>query len=355
MSKQTDVAAGKHGDGAATVRAAWNDDGAVVVRGVLDGDACRRLHAAIERTRGRPSEHYARLSPDGTPVLDSDLFRWRDDPDIAATVLGGALPALAASILGTAPVVFVEDQWFASEPNAATPSPWHQDAPYYNIDRPFVTLWVALDPAGPDAALRVVRGSHAGPEFAPVEFATTRSTIGDDEHDRRAAPPADPDADGSTVLRWTMAPGDVIALHAGALHAAGGTANPDGWLRRLSVRYAPPDAALRRPRPDDRRVLAHAPPRPPRRRSPGLRPVPPDHRLNHRAAPPRHGERSTGQFNVQAAVAPRTRPPRSRRRRPTPRGCGGPSSPRSSWHRRTSTSARHDAGGRSRRVARCRR
>jgi ectoine hydroxylase-related dioxygenase (phytanoyl-CoA dioxygenase family) len=224
------------------VRSGWRDDGAAVVRGVLDEATCARLRVAIDRTRAAPSEHYARLSADGEAVLDSDLFRWRDDPAIADVVLGGALPALAAAILGTTAVVFVEDQWFASAPGATTLSPWHQDAPYYNIDGEFVTLWVALDPAGPGAALRVVRGSQSGPEFAPVEFATTRATIGDTADDRRAPPPADPERHGATVLRWTVAAGDVIALHSGALHAAGGEATPDRWLRRLSVRYAHPEA-----------------------------------------------------------------------------------------------------------------
>ena len=114
--------------------------------------------------------------------------------------------------------------------------------PYYNIAGEFLTLWLALDAAGPDTALRVVEGSHRGPIFAPVEFATTRSTIGEDRSELRAPPPVDPEADGARVLRWSVAPGDVVALHSGVLHAAGGAPVADRWFRRLSVRYARPSA-----------------------------------------------------------------------------------------------------------------
>ncbi len=220
----------------------WAAAGAVVVRGVLDPAACERLNDAIDRTRRHPSEHHARLSPAGSPVVDSDLFRWFDDDVIADIVRRGPLPTLARSILDTAVVVLVEDQWLASAPGASTGSPWHQDAPYYNIDGEFLTLWLALDAAGPDTALRVVEGSHRGPIFAPVEFATNRTTIGEDRSEVRAPPPVDPEADGATVLRWSVAPGDVVALHSGVLHAAGGAPVADRWFRRLSVRYARPSA-----------------------------------------------------------------------------------------------------------------
>ena len=43
---------------------------------------------------------------------------------------------LAASLLERDQVVLIEDQWFSSAPGASTPSPWHQDEPYYHLDRP---------------------------------------------------------------------------------------------------------------------------------------------------------------------------------------------------------------------------
>jgi len=216
--------------------------GVVHMPGVLDAAWCARLHAAIERCRADPGPHYGVLSCPGEPTVDSDLFRWFDDPDLRAAAHDSPLPALAAALIGEAAVVLIEDQWFASAAAATTPSPWHQDDPYYNIDGGFLTIWVALDDAPADAALRVVPGSHRwGRLFAPVEFSATSTTIG-------AAGDLDPvpDVDGEPLryetVGWDVAAGDAIALHSRTLHAAGGVPVADRPFRRLSTRWAGGDA-----------------------------------------------------------------------------------------------------------------
>jgi hypothetical protein len=217
-------------------------DGAVHVAGVVDAATCRRLHVAIARCRAAPSEHHRLLSSAGQPPVDSDLFRWFDDPDIAAVVRHPALVELAASLLRADAVVLVEDQWFASAPGATTASPWHHDDPYYNIDGGFLTLWLALDDAPAAAALQVVPGSHRwGRLFAPVEFSAGARTIGAGGPRLEPVPDIDADPDGYGVVGWDVAAGDVIALDARTLHAAGraGVGQP---FRRLSIRYAPPTA-----------------------------------------------------------------------------------------------------------------
>jgi hypothetical protein len=214
--------------------------GAVHVPGVLDAAWIDRLHGAIERCRATPGEHYGVLSAPGAAMVDSDLFRWFDDPDLRAVLHDSPLPALAGELLGVDEVVAVEDQWFASAPSATTASPWHQDDPYYNIDGGFLTVWVALDDAPAGAALRVVPGSHRwGRLFAPVEFSATRSTIG---AGGELEPVPDVDGGGFDVRGWDCAAGDAIALHSRTLHAAGGEPVIGRPFRRLSTRWAPGDA-----------------------------------------------------------------------------------------------------------------
>ena len=192
-------------------------------------------HAGRRRAR-----HYGVLSRPGRPPVDSDLFRWFDVPAVRAAMFDSPLAALAAELLGYEEVVLVEDQWFASAPGADTPSPWHQDEPYYNIDGDFVTLWLALDDAPAGAALGVVPGSHRwGRTFAPVEFVDGGTTIAGDgglepltEEVLATTPP----------LRWDVAAGDVIALHPLTLHSAGAEPIGSHWFRRLSTRWAAPNA-----------------------------------------------------------------------------------------------------------------
>jgi ectoine hydroxylase-related dioxygenase (phytanoyl-CoA dioxygenase family) len=179
------------------------------------------------------------LSPPDHPRVDSDLFRWFDDETIAALTTESPLVDLAAALLGSDEVVLVEDQWFCSEPGATTPSPWHQDDPYYNLDRPFLTVWITLDDIDLDAALRVVPGSHRGTIYAPVEFSAGEATIG--ASTLEPVPDVDGDADRFPVHTWELSAGDAVAFDSRLLHATGRGAIEGRPFRRVSTRWATPD------------------------------------------------------------------------------------------------------------------
>ena len=82
------------------LRAEFEARGVVVVPGLLDQHWCERLHTAIERCQTSPSQFYGVLSPPGELKVDSDLFRWFDDPDIAEATHASPLPALGAELCG---------------------------------------------------------------------------------------------------------------------------------------------------------------------------------------------------------------------------------------------------------------
>ncbi|MEM9515771.1 MAG: phytanoyl-CoA dioxygenase family protein [Actinomycetota bacterium] len=225
-----------HGD---PLRTEFASVGAILQRSLLSESWCGRLRQSIDRCRDDPSPHYAALSPAGLPVVDSDLFRWRDDRNLHELTHSSPLVELAARLLDCDEVVLVEDQWFASAPGANTPSPWHQDQPYYRLDRPFVTIWVTLDDVPRTASLRVVPGSHStGTTYAPVEFSANSATI---DGDSGLAPVPDIDTDPSNfdVRSWSLQAGDAIALDSRALHATG-TSPLDRPFRRISTRWATP-------------------------------------------------------------------------------------------------------------------
>jgi ectoine hydroxylase-related dioxygenase (phytanoyl-CoA dioxygenase family) len=220
------------------LRSILERDGVVMVPALLDPEWCERLRSAIETTRRSPSFHYGVLSPADRPRVDSDLFRWFDDDTIAELTTESPLVRLAADLLGSDDVVLVEDQWFCSEPGATTPSPWHQDDPYYNLDRPFLTVWITLDDIDFEAALRVVPGSHLGPIYAPVEFSAGEATIGASALE--PVPDVEADAERFPILTWTLSAGDAVAFDSRLLHATGSGAIEGRPFRRISTRWALP-------------------------------------------------------------------------------------------------------------------
>lgn len=218
------------------------DHGAAWLPGVLDPTTLAALAEAVERCRATPGRHYRRLSPDGVPPLESELFRWADTPAFRDLGTRGPLPAIAAAVFGADTVILMEDQWFRSAAGARQESPWHQDHPYHPLEPAFLTIWLPLDPVPPGAGLKLVRGSHRGPIYAPVEFSATAATLGNGGGTAGLAPA---EAMAAAVQDWwapPARPGDAILIDSRTLHAAGGAC--DTVFRRLSFRFAPSDTRI---------------------------------------------------------------------------------------------------------------
>ncbi|MDX2377657.1 phytanoyl-CoA dioxygenase family protein [Microbacterium sp. LRZ72] len=234
----------------------WNDrdttafeslcaDGIAFYPGLLDADRCAALLDAVAWSRRHPSSSFRRLSPEGVPSLESDLFRWRDVPEIRDFVTDEKMLGLARAYLSTDDPVILEDQWFWSEAGSATDSPWHQDDPYHPLDRPFLTIWVPLTPVPAGLGLRGVAGSHEKTIYSPVEFSSGENTLSADVSSLEPVPDVDAHPDLFSVIDPAGGAGDAVILDSRTLHSAGGACPAD--FVRLSIRYADP-ATVRRGR-----------------------------------------------------------------------------------------------------------
>jgi hypothetical protein len=225
-------------DGAPSLATDLARDGYVFVPGVLDAAGRAEVCDAIAACRAHPGPTWRALSPPGEPRLESELFRWPDQPAIRRLAAEGALPRLAAEAFGTDEIILLEDQWFLSEAGAGARSPWHQDHGYHPLEPWFLTIWVALDdPPGP-VGLMVVPGSHDGTLYGPVEFSAGAATLGDAAQRPVPVPDIDADPAGFGVVVPPARAGDAILMDSRTLHAAGGPC--DRTFRRVSIRYAHP-------------------------------------------------------------------------------------------------------------------
>lgn len=217
------------------VVADFQRDGAVRLRGILQPDEVARLARGIDANLAAPSPRAIVASrPDDPGFFIEDFCNWPDNADYRATAIDTALPEAAALLMQSRSVRLYHDHMLTKQAGTRTPTPWHQDQPYYNIDGfQNISFWIPVDPVPREATLEFVAGSHRGPWLMPRTFM---------DHQAKWFPEGSlaelPDIEGRradfSVLGWALQPGDGVAFHMLSLHAAAGSPTR---RRVFSLRY----------------------------------------------------------------------------------------------------------------------
>jgi ectoine hydroxylase-related dioxygenase (phytanoyl-CoA dioxygenase family) len=226
----------------------YREDGAVVLRGLLDSSTVARLRDAVQIVLADLSPHGNEYAPPGEARFAQDMFM-AQRADAAgeafrSLVHAPALAEAAATLMVSRQVRFFYDQMFVKEPGAVAPTPWHQDLPYWPLRGDQICgLWCPLDSVDLDSgAVEYVRGSHlAGRWYRPRHFG------GASGYDGASGDPM-PDIDATVAARdrlsWAMEPGDAIAFHGLVVHGAGGNRSVQRRRRALSLRWMGDDAVF---------------------------------------------------------------------------------------------------------------
>lgn len=222
--------------------AAYQRDGAVCLRQLLSAVELATLTRGIDHNLAAPSPRAIVASqPDDPGRFVEDFCNWQTNPDYRALALASPLAEAAGLLMQSATVRLHHDHMLTKEPGTRQRTPWHQDQPYYNVDGfQNVSFWIPVDPVRRPSTLEFVAGSHRGPWLMPRSFMDQQA---------RWFPEGSladlPDIDGSrerqAILGWALAPGDVVAFHMLALHAAAGV-DSDRRRRVFSLRYLGDDA-----------------------------------------------------------------------------------------------------------------
>ena len=220
---------------------AFQRDGAVCLRNVVDAGWRARLEAAIERDIAEPGPYYHGYESGG---FHGNLRTWQKDPDFRAYCFSSPLPELAAALLGAAKVNLLYDQLFVKEPGMEKPTRWHNDQPYWPVSgRDVISFWTCLDSVSADSgAMQFIQGSHLWQRwFQPEPF-----DVGGTEYEANADYEKIPDFEAERaaheILSWDMVPGDVVAFTGMTVHYAGGNFRTDQRRRGYVARYTGDDA-----------------------------------------------------------------------------------------------------------------
>ena len=221
---------------------AFARDGAVCLRGLLDGDEVALLRRGIDANIAAPSPRAKVASrPDDPGFFIEDFCCWQDNAAYRRFIFDSPLAAAAARLMQSREVRLYHDHMLTKEPGTRQRTPWHQDQPYYNVEgRQNISFWIAVDPVRRHSTLEFVAGSHRGPWLMPRSFMDQQARWFP-EGSLQDLPDIEAARERFPIIGWAVEPGDVIAFHMLSLHASAGV---DGDTRRrvFSVRMLGDDA-----------------------------------------------------------------------------------------------------------------
>lgn len=220
-----------------SIIAAYQAQGAVVLRNVLNAQEIDLLRAGLDRNLINLSPRAINATqPNDKGKFVEDFCNWQRIPEYQTIALSSALPWVASLLMQSQTVRFYHDHMLTKYPGTRTPTPWHQDQPYYNISgHQSASFWIPVDPVSRDSTLEFLSGSHLGPWLMPRTFMDQQAKWFP-EGSLQDLPNIDKQRDSLPILGWALEPGDVLCFHMLTLHASSGV-GPQQMRRVFSARY----------------------------------------------------------------------------------------------------------------------
>lgn len=233
--------------------AAYNRDGAVVLRGVLGAEALSLLEAGVEEAyRNRDHRHSIVRTAEGTGETLVEQYPSQSSPSLAALIESGLPGEIAARMMGTRSAQLVLDQIFYKSPGPIAPTPWHQDTPFLRVrGDQMVRVWLCADPSPADLTVQVVRGSHRWNVVYNTRTMASSPVTSERQGEFEAAQLGDaylprvPDIaahrDSFDIMRFDVQPGDALIFQSNMLHGADGREWCDHARRAFAMLWGGPE------------------------------------------------------------------------------------------------------------------
>jgi ectoine hydroxylase-related dioxygenase (phytanoyl-CoA dioxygenase family) len=216
---------------------AFQRDGAVVLRQLLEPHEVELLRAGIDENLAHPSPRAKVASSANDPGwFIEDFCCWGENERYREFIFASALGEVGARLMRSSTARLYHDHMLTKEPGTQQRTPWHQDQPYYNVSgSQNCSFWIPVDPVSRESTLEFVAGSHRGPWLMPRSFLDAQARWFP-EGSLAELPDIEADRIRYRLLGWELRPGDAVCFHMLTLHASGGVGAGSGRRRVFSVR-----------------------------------------------------------------------------------------------------------------------
>ena len=225
--------------------ARYQRDGVILLRGAFS-DWVEPLRNGFQRNLEYP-ERYAfpcESNPEGAPGRFFDSYcNWQLIPEYLDFVTHSGAASLAAQCMRSEGAQFFHEHAFLKAPGTQHATPWHQDLPYYCVDgTQTASVYISLDHANEDVAVRFVKGSHRWRKLFRPRVFLDGSDFSDDAS-VETVPDIDADPEQYDIVSCSLEPGDTLVFDFRTLHGTG-NAEVKTQRRAFSTRWLGDDAVF---------------------------------------------------------------------------------------------------------------
>jgi ectoine hydroxylase-related dioxygenase (phytanoyl-CoA dioxygenase family) len=201
-------------------------DGVVLLRGAFT-DWVDILSNGLQRNLDNPQQYAfpCESNPSGKPGRFFDSYcNWQLIPEYLDFVSHSCAASMAGQFMCGQTAQFFHEHAFMKTPGTQMATPWHQDLPYYCVDgSQTASIYVSLDTAPADVAVRFVKGSHHWNKLFYPRIFMDGSDFADSGVDpnMETVPDIDAHPQDFDIAAWSLEPGDTILFDFRTLHGTG--------------------------------------------------------------------------------------------------------------------------------------
>lgn len=221
----------------------YRRDGVVKVVDSVDASWVPRLLDMAEAQLQQPSRWVNDVNAGASEDrLFTDRYLWRQNDTVYRFVRDSGVAGLAAQAMASQTARFYFDHLLIKKVQTPTPTPWHQDAPYWPFQgKQIASVWLALTPVTvTGSAMEFVRGSHLDDVYyLPEVFGGSANASGQWAKNQQGVPVPDIEArrNNYDIVGFDLDPGDALIFSAWSLHGAPGNQSTTQDRVALSTRW----------------------------------------------------------------------------------------------------------------------